>query len=255
MRRHGFTLIELLVVVSIIALIIAILLPALAGAREQARRALCSANQRQVFTLNTIYATNNRGQFISTNYENDRDGKNNQSNHVSWLGRTTVHYFVPSFDPHAPAEGAGSLLPTIANPDERLLYCPNRVENWRRDDRQSPKGWIRVGFYFIFGHYGPAYPPPNPWKSPLSLTDNFDGAGTIVMCDIIEQGTGSPPITSGSHGPVGLTFDTDAHLPTDLDIHGSNHTFLDGSVRWTALTTMRPHQALRNLAFIRRGWW
>ena len=47
-RKKGFTLVELLVVIAVIALLMAILLPALSKAREQARRAICGHNLKQV---------------------------------------------------------------------------------------------------------------------------------------------------------------------------------------------------------------
>lgn len=60
-RRTGFTLIELLVVVAIIALLISILLPSLARAREQARRVQCAANLRSLGTSAITYSESNRG--------------------------------------------------------------------------------------------------------------------------------------------------------------------------------------------------
>ncbi len=56
MKRKGFTLIELLVVVAIIALLISILLPSLARARELSKRAVCAANVRGIGQSCKIYA-------------------------------------------------------------------------------------------------------------------------------------------------------------------------------------------------------
>ncbi len=67
-RRRAFTLIELLVVISIIAILISILLPALAKARELANRAVCMANIRGVIQSMLTYAQTNNGYFPATLY-------------------------------------------------------------------------------------------------------------------------------------------------------------------------------------------
>ncbi|HEX7124103.1 MAG TPA: prepilin-type N-terminal cleavage/methylation domain-containing protein [Gemmatimonadaceae bacterium] len=64
-HRHGFTLIELLVVISIIALLIALLLPALKQARASAMMVQCASNMRQLAFVYDMYANDTDGWYVS----------------------------------------------------------------------------------------------------------------------------------------------------------------------------------------------
>jgi len=108
----GFTLIELLVVVAIIALLMAILIPALQTAREQGKRAVCLSNLRQLTLAWIIYADENEGKICT-----------------AWVGRPDSWVSVAgrnaSEAEQIKAMETGVLFPYVKN--LKLYKCPTGV--------------------------------------------------------------------------------------------------------------------------------
>ena len=107
-RRHAFTLIELLVVISIIALLIALLLPTLAHAREAANHAVCLGNQRGLALATFAYSEDHDGVVPPGD-----DGSNPQST-ASWT--YLMQPWLHNYD---------ALRCPMARFSDYFVYCPN----------------------------------------------------------------------------------------------------------------------------------
>lgn len=84
MNRRGFSLIELIVTIGVIALLLALLVPALARSREAGRHAVCLSNQHQLITGWTLYAHDFRDYCMPLAYWRTSEMVNGQQ--VYWFG-------------------------------------------------------------------------------------------------------------------------------------------------------------------------
>ena len=82
--EKGFTLIELLVVISIISILIAILLPALAKARKSAETVQCAVRERGIGMGITLYAEDNKDYVPQVGYAPDQTNKWSQNTYNPW---------------------------------------------------------------------------------------------------------------------------------------------------------------------------
>src|SRR5256714_10114895 len=112
----GFTLVELLVVIGIIALLIGILLPSLAKARESARRAACLSNLRQVHQTFLMYANENKDH-VPLGY---RRGVKQFNSMVYSTTRGEFCLFGVLFLPQAMPQPQGFYFPSHSDPQSGL---------------------------------------------------------------------------------------------------------------------------------------
>ena len=132
-HRSGFTLIELLVVISIIALLISLLIPALQSARDAARLVVCKSNQRQILIGIHTYATDYGGRIPPSN--NPTTPPTNSLYWHRFEPLLTISYIHFQIFGNPGYLGIGRLYQEQYLNSADAFFCPEDTEQWGSTSR------------------------------------------------------------------------------------------------------------------------
>ena len=123
-KQNGFTLIELLVVIAIIAILAAILMPALSSARERGRSAGCINNLKQMSIFWNMYAQDNDDNIMPMQMYKNKRLANFASSKINWYEYMAATYLMNTYNPEHFTRS------NVAKADA-VMGCPNNSPQWR----------------------------------------------------------------------------------------------------------------------------